>query len=174
METIKAIAANIRCLILDLDGVMTDGRLHFGPEGELFKAFTVYDGLGLKLLQQSGVEIGVITASKTPIVDRRFETLGIEHVYQGQLNKIEAFENLLSKLGLDYNQVAYVGDDWPDLPLIQRAGLGITVANAISAVKAEANWVTEASGGHGAVREICDLILEAQGTLSKVLEFYGV
>lgn len=174
MEAIKSIAARIKCLICDLDGVLTDGLLYFGPEGELMKSFSVQDGLGLKLLMQSGLEVAVITASTTPIVTERLKTLGIKHIYLGQINKVKAYEELLSKLNLSENDVAYVGDDWPDLPLIKRSALGITVANGIAQLKAEADWTTSARGGNGAIREISDLILESQDSLNQVLEHYGV
>lgn len=174
MEHLYDLARPIKCLITDLDGVLTNGNLYYSPEGEHHKGFSVQDGLGLKLLQKSGIEIAVITASNTPIVSHRLESLKIEHVYQGQINKLEAFDDVLSKLSLTDADVAYVGDDWPDLPLIRRAHFGVTVANGIDQVKAEADWVTTKSGGAGAMRELCDLILTAQGTYAKVLESYGV
>lgn len=155
-------AAKIRCLILDVDGVLTDGRLYFNEQGEVVKVFHAQDGLGIKLLQQAGITVAIISGRNSPIVQKRAEELAIAHIYQGQENKLPALEQLMMKLGLTDEQFAYVGDDLPDLPLIQRVGLGIAVANAVAAVKKHALWQTQRSGGDGAVREVCDFLLEAQ------------
>lgn len=168
------LAKRIKCFITDLDGVLTDGNLYYGETGEHHKGFSVRDGLGLKLLQKSGIEIAVITASDTPIVTERFKFLNVKYLYMGQINKLSAFDDILTKMNLSKEEVSYMGDDWPDLPLIRQAGFGITVADGIDKLKEEADYVTAKIGGSGAVREVCDLILEAQGTLDKVLESYGI
>ncbi|CAN5309213.1 3-deoxy-manno-octulosonate-8-phosphatase KdsC [soil metagenome] len=155
-------AAKIRCLILDVDGVLTDGKLYFNEQGEVAKAFSVQDGLGIKLLQQVGITVAIISGRNSPIVQRRAEELAITHIYQGQENKLPALELLLIKLCLTHEQCAFVGDDLPDLPIIQCVGLGIAVANAVAVVKQHALWQTQRSGGEGAVREVCDFLIEAQ------------
>jgi 3-deoxy-D-manno-octulosonate 8-phosphate phosphatase (KDO 8-P phosphatase) len=158
-------AAGIKLVIFDVDGVMTDGKLYFDAQGGEQKIFHVHDGLGIKLLQQSGVKVAVISSRSSLPVQSRLENLGIAYIYQGQENKITAFNELLENLQLTPAQIAYVGDDLPDLPLICKAGLGIAVANAVALVKQYAFWHTRAKGGEGAVREVCEIILQAQGTL---------
>lgn len=154
--------ASIALLILDVDGVMTDGRLHYDAEGREGKVFHVHDGHGIKQIMQNGIEVAVISGRESAAVKARLAELGITHVYLGQDTKQQAFENLLAKLSLTPAAVACVGDDEPDLPLITAAGLGITVANAHETVLAAADWCTERSGGQGAVREICDALLAAR------------
>ena len=156
------LAKHIKLLISDVDGVMTDGLLHYGENNVVHKSFHVHDGVGLKLLMHHQIAIGIITASTSPIVATRMQALGIEHVYQGQEHKMAAYQALLTKLQIDDNDVAYIGDDLPDIPLIERVGLGIAVNNARHKVKQQADWVTTSNGGQGAVREVCELILEAQ------------
>lgn len=165
-------ATTIKCAIFDVDGVLTDGRLYFGAEGEALKVMHVQDGLGLKLLQKSGVAVAIISSRQSAIVTNRLKDLGIAHIYQGQENKQLPFQELLAKLKISAEQVAYTGDDLPDLPLLQQVGLGICVANAHPLLKQFASWQTEATGGNGAVREICELIMEAQGTLRAAYETY--
>lgn len=155
-------AAKIRLLICDVDGVLTDGRLYFGPEGESLKVFHAHDGVGLKMLSKNHIETALISARDSPMVYLRAQELSINHVYTGVANKIDTFDALLKALNLTDCQVAYIGDDTPDLPLIKRAGLGIAVANAHSSIKEQAVWQTVHKGGRGAVREVCDLILTAQ------------
>ncbi len=155
-------AKAIRLLILDVDGVMSDGGIIVTDAGDEIKGFHVHDGLGIQFLLESGIEVAVITGRKSPLVEARMNQLKIKHLYQGQINKIPAYEDLLSKLNLRREQTAHVGDDLPDVPLFNRVGLAIAVANAVSAAKKHAHWVTEMSGGRGAVREVCDLILNAQ------------
>lgn len=167
-------AAKIKLAIFDVDGVLTDGRLYFDPHGNEYKVFYVHDGLGFKLLKQSGVEVAIISSRNSSIVNLRMQNLGINHVYQGQEDKTKAFADLLVKLKLLPEQIAYVGDDLPDLPLIIRAGLGICVANAHALLKQHATWQTQAKGGKGAAREVCELIMEAQGTLQVAYEKYLV
>ncbi len=162
-------AAAIRMLVLDVDGVLTDGSLYFDSSGNEMKAFSTRDGLGLRYLQLCGIELALITGRQSKIVDRRAEQLGIKHVYQGQNDKLDAFNHLLEKTGFDEQQVCYAGDDWIDLPVLERVGLAVTVADADNIVKNSVHWVTSLGGGKGAVREICNLILAAQELDRKVL-----
>lgn len=162
-------AAHIKLLILDVDGVLSNGQVILGnADNEELKAFHIRDGLGMRLLMKTGVEIAVITGKQSHIVSRRMQDLGIQHVYQNQLNKLPAFMELLAKLSLQPHEVAHVGDDLPDLPLIHRVGLGVAVQDAYAFIKQHAHYVTTAIGGQGAVREVCDLIMQAQGTLGPV------
>lgn len=156
-------AARVRLVVFDVDGVFTDGRLYYGSGGEEFKVFHVHDGQGVKRLLKSGVAVAVISGRDSAAVSRRMQDLGIAHVSQGDEDKLPIFERLLKKLGLEPGEVACVGDDLPDLPLLEAAGFAIAVANALPTVRAKAHFVTGASGGMGAVREVCDLILAARG-----------
>ena len=158
-------ARNIRLLILDVDGVLTDGGLQFDNRGEEYKTFNSLDGHGIRMMLDSGIEIAIITGRKSVIVEHRMSDLGVRHVYQGCRDKLAAFEALLQETGLEPGHVAYVGDDLPDLPIMSRVGLGIAVQNAHTFVKQHCDWVTTASGGSGAVREITDFILQAQSLL---------
>ncbi len=163
-------AAAIRLLVLDVDGVLTDGKLLFDSGGNELKTFNTRDGFGMKALQQSGIDVGIITARTSTAVTRRMQQLGIEHVYQGCENKLDAFLQILAVTGLDARQVCYAGDDWIDLPILVRAGLAVAVADAEARVKENAHWVTQQRGGEGAVREICNLILTAQDKDHVILE----
>jgi len=165
-------ASKIKLLVLDVDGVLTDGRLYFLEDGSEMKGFDIQDGLGIKLLQSIGVDVGIITGRSTQLVARRAQNLGIRHLYQGREDKIDALKDLLDKLGLAPEQTAYMGDDLPDLAAIRFAGLGIAPSNAHSFVKAHADWVTELRGGWGAVREVCDRLLEAHGELDRIQAGY--
>jgi 3-deoxy-D-manno-octulosonate 8-phosphate phosphatase (KDO 8-P phosphatase) len=156
-------AARIKLVIFDVDGVLTDGRLYYGAGGEELKVFHVHDGQGIKRLQKAGVTIAIISGRDSAAVTRRMQDLGVEHVFQGDEHKLPIFERLLHKLGITPEQTACVGDDLPDLPLLQKAGLAVAVANAMPVLKRAAHHVTTASGGRGAAREVCDLILDAQG-----------
>ncbi|MGR9036271.1 MAG: 3-deoxy-manno-octulosonate-8-phosphatase KdsC [Gammaproteobacteria bacterium] len=165
-------AKKIKLLILDVDGVLTDAKLFFDNQGNEYKAFHARDGHGIKLLRQTGVEVAVISGRKSDSVALRMKMLGIGHVYQGHENKRAAFLELLEKLAIEPIQAAHVGDDLLDLPIMIRAGLAIAVADAHIAVKQRADWCTELPGGHGAVREVCDLIMQAQGHYDDVLNVY--
>jgi 3-deoxy-D-manno-octulosonate 8-phosphate phosphatase (KDO 8-P phosphatase) len=169
---LKAKAARIRLLALDVDGVLTDGRLYFSEDGQELKTFDTQDGHGIKMLQQAGVICAIVTGRTTRLVERRAKNLGIQHLLQGREDKLVALRELITPLGLELHEVAYVGDDWPDLPAIRAAGLGIAVANAHHAVREHADHVTQLKGGRGAVREVCDLILEAQGRYEAALAPY--
>lgn len=172
MNELLAKALKIKCLICDVDGVLTDGLLHLDNFGNELKSFQVQDGMGLKLLMAAGIEVGIITTSRNEVIDHRMKQLGIKHYYKGQVDKRDAYQLIKKSLGLDDEQFAYIGDDLPDLPLIQQVGLGVTVANGVSQVKEFATWQTEKSGGRGAVRELCDLILNAQNKMDEALENY--
>lgn len=172
MKDILARAALIELVVFDVDGVLTDGSLFVGDDGQEYKAFHSRDGFGIKLLRESGVQIGVITARNSQVVRHRMENLGIEHVYQGRLEKLPAFEELVNKLGLSPDQAAYVGDDVVDLPVMRRAGLAIAVQDAHPLAKQHAHWQTPHGGGHGAARDVCELIMQARNTLDTQLSKY--
>lgn len=170
MQNLINKAKKVRCLICDLDGVLTDCRVFIDNSGNEYKGFNIQDGLGIKLLQKSGVEVAIITGSNQELVQFRRSQLNIQHFYPGSINKQKAFDDLKAKLNLSNEEFAYIGDDLPDLMIMKQVGLSIATANAVRLVKEAADWHTELSGGHGAVREACDLIIQAQGTLSKSLE----
>lgn len=163
-------AAGIQLLALDVDGVLTDGRLYFSNTGDEIKAFSTMDGHGIKLLQHAGIEVALITGRHSDIVSKRASELGIRHVAQGRENKLAALDALLARLSLDYAQAAYIGDDWPDLPCIRRVALGVTVPDAHPELLRLAFCVTTRCGGNGAVREVCDWILKAGGHYEQALE----
>ncbi len=165
MKEILDRAAQIKLVVFDVDGVLTDGGLFFGDDGLEYKMFYSRDGLGMKLLQRSGVEIGVITARSSKVVVHRMANLGIEHVYQGKLEKLPALEDMTNKLNINMEQTAYVGDDVIDLPVMKRVGLAIAVADAHPFVIEHSHWQTHNRGGRGAARDVCELIMRAQNTL---------
>jgi 3-deoxy-D-manno-octulosonate 8-phosphate phosphatase (KDO 8-P phosphatase) len=165
-------AKKLKLLILDVDGVLTDGKLFFDNEGNEYKTFHARDGHGIKLLRQTGVEVAVISGRKSNSVLLRMNSLGIQHVYQGHEDKRAAFYDLLDKIGITPEEAAHVGDDLLDLPIMVRVGLAIAVDDANFAVKEHAHWCTSASGGNGAVREVCDFIMKAQGNYDDVLNSY--
>ena len=158
-----AAAKKIRWLVLDVDGVLTDGRLYYGNNGEELKAFNIQDGLGIKLLQKAGIGVAVITGRSSALVDRRARELGINPVVQGREDKLTALQELQALHPMALEEIAYIGDDLPDLAVIRRVGLGITPANGRPHIAAHATIQTAAAGGHGAVREIADLLISAQG-----------
>lgn len=172
MKRITAKAKQIRLVIFDVDGVLTDGSLIMGDDGQEYKAFNAKDGHGMKMLQSSGVEIGIISARNSRVVALRMENLGIRHVYQGQRDKLKAFNDLKKKLNLEPSQTAYVGDDLLDLCIMRKVGLSIAVQDACTAVVSQSDWQTTALGGKGAAREICEMIMRSQGTLSSILAKY--
>ena len=159
---IGELAAQVRLLVLDVDGVLTDGRLWFGPDGEVMKAFHVRDGAGIKAVLGAGIEVGIISGRRSAAVERRAAELGMRHVRQGCDNKAEALRALAAAVGVPVAATACVGDDTPDLPMMALVALPIAVADAHPDVIAAARHVTRASGGAGAVREVCDLLLDAQ------------
>ncbi|MBY0545127.1 MAG: 3-deoxy-manno-octulosonate-8-phosphatase KdsC [Gammaproteobacteria bacterium] len=168
MNELRTKARAIQLLILDVDGVMTDGGIIVTDKAEEIKGFHVQDGLGIQFLLESGFQVAVITGRNSPLVAARIEQLKIPHLYQGQINKVAAYEDLLNKLNLTPAQTAHVGDDLPDIPLFRRVGLAVAVANAVPLVKEYADWTTQASGGRGAVREICDFILDTHNKLAAI------
>ena len=172
MQDILERAARIKLVIFDVDGVLTDGSLFIGDDGQEYKAFNSRDGHGMKMLQGTGVDIGIITGRTSQVVKYRMDSLGIKHVYQGQLDKLPAFEELLQTLSLSPDQVAYVGDDVVDLPILIRVGLAITVQDGHPLVKQHSHWTTPNCGGRAAARDVCELIMQAQGNLEKALTKY--
>lgn len=165
-------AARVRLMIFDVDGILTDGSLHYGPDGEVIKTFNVLDGHGIKLLQQSGVATAIISARKSEIVARRAGDLGIQHLFQGVHDKRAAFEQLLAKTGIAAGACGFIGDDVIDLPILSRIVFAASVPNAHPEVKARVHYITQAQGGRGAARELCDFIMRAQGSYEAVLASY--
>jgi 3-deoxy-D-manno-octulosonate 8-phosphate phosphatase (KDO 8-P phosphatase) len=163
-------ASRIAMLVLDVDGVLTDGRLYFDNQGNEMKAFCTQDGLGMRVLQKCGVVLAFITGRQSEIVTRRAAQLGVQHVYQGRIDKLNAFNELLSDTGMEESNICYAGDDWIDLPVLDRVGLSVSVPDADTVVKNRVHWVTSRRGGNGAVREICDLILAAKGLDQQVMD----
>ncbi|HZV54691.1 MAG TPA: phenylphosphate carboxylase subunit delta [Rhodocyclaceae bacterium] len=172
MSTYMKKAQSIRLMGFDIDGVMTDGRLYFSPAGDEMKAFFSRDGLGLKMLARSGVRLAIITGRDSPIVTRRAENLGITLVMQGVEDKRAAMAGLLESEGLDFAQAGYMGDDVVDLAVMAACGFSATVADAHALARKQADYVANAAAGTGAVREVCELILHAQGNWQRVLSAY--
>jgi 3-deoxy-D-manno-octulosonate 8-phosphate phosphatase (KDO 8-P phosphatase) len=165
-------ASSVRLMIFDVDGILTDGSLHYGPDGEVIKTFNVLDGHGIKLLQQSGVATAIISARKSEIVARRAGDLGIQHLFQGVHDKRAAFEQLLAQTGIAASACGFIGDDVIDLPILSRIVFAASVPNAHPEVKARVHYITQAQGGRGAARELCDFIMRAQGSYEAVLASY--
>ena len=166
---LAARARRVRFLSCDVDGVLTDGRIYVGADGEVVKAFSTLDGHGLKLLAQGGIAPIVISGRDSPALRRRLADLGLAHAACGVHDKLAAAEPLLAALGIGWDGVAAIGDDWPDLPLLQRAAFACAPANAHAEVRAVVHHVTQAAGGHGAAREFCDLLLCAAGRYASLL-----
>jgi len=170
MQDILEKAKKIKLVVFDVDGVLTDGRIIIGDDGQEYKAFHSRDGHGMKLLQYTGVEIAIITGRTSKTVEHRMNGLGIKHVYQGKRIKLPVFEQLVDELGLSPDECAYVGDDWVDLAIMSKVGLAVAVQDADAVVKKHAHWITPSNGGHGAAREVCELIMEGQGNLQDQIE----
>jgi len=164
LDDALARARAVRLAIFDVDGVMTDGTLYIGGQGEAFKAFNILDGHGVKMLQAAGVAAAILSGRKSEAVAHRARELSIAHVVQGADDKVAAFERLAGRLGVAPSACAFVGDDLPDLEVMKRCGLAVAVAGAVDEVKAAAHYVTRAPGGRGAVREFCELVLRARGS----------
>lgn len=162
----------IKIIILDVDGVMTDGKIIYSGNGEEIKEFDVRDGYGIKLAKRAGLDIAIITGRSSGIIERRAQELGIERVYQKALNKIDAFNDILQSGGYSEDEMAYVGDDLPDLPVMRRVGLSIAVNDAVDEVAEIAHMVTDNCGGRGAVREVIDFILKVQGSWDSIMGRY--
>lgn len=172
MTSIQEKAAGIRLLAMDVDGVLTDGSLYFGNNGEELKAFNIRDGLGIKWLQQSGITTAIITGRISQLVQNRADNLGIRHVVQGREDKLVALKELCQTLAVPLAQTAYIGDDVQDLSAIAGAGLGCTVDNGDPLVKHYADWHSGCRGGTGAVRELAEFILDAQDKLHGIHQHY--
>lgn len=165
-------ARRVRLAVFDVDGVLTDGRVVLGDDGYEYKAFHTHDGLGMRLLQDSGVDLAIITGRTSTVVSRRAEELRIRHLMQGRPDKADALAELLGRLGIEPEAAAYIGDDVVDLPAMRGVGLGVAVASATPMTRAWADYVTTAPGGAGAAREVAELIMAAQGTLQERLARY--
>jgi 3-deoxy-D-manno-octulosonate 8-phosphate phosphatase (KDO 8-P phosphatase) len=166
------LACHIRLLVLDVDGVMSDGKLYFTDQGAELKAFNSLDGQGIKMLQKSGVKVAIITGRQSSIVTKRAQDLNIEPLIQGREDKLVALSEMIAKMNLHWHQVAYMGDDLPDLPAIRKVGLGITVPNGSPELKRHVALCTRRQGGAGAVREVCELLMQAQNTWPDQLAVY--
>jgi 3-deoxy-D-manno-octulosonate 8-phosphate phosphatase (KDO 8-P phosphatase) len=172
IHEIRQKAQAIRLVIFDVDGVLTDGGLFFGEGGQEYKMFHSRDGHGMAMLLQTGVQIAIITGSHSPVVSARMARLGIQHVYLGRQDKHAAYQQVKTHLALQDAEIAYVGDDVIDLPVMSCVGLSIAVQDAHPLVQRCAHWQTTHGGGRGAVREVCEMIMEAQDTLASLLESY--
>ena len=159
----RELPADIGLIAFDVDGVFTDGRFYLSDDGCESKAFNTQDGFGIRALLRAGIEVAVISGRHSKAVELRMNELGVTHVIQGCKDKVAAFDELIDKLGVGLDQTVYVGDDVPDLPLLRHAGFAIAVANAVTAVQAQCDLTTKASGGFGAVREVCEILLAGGG-----------
>ena len=166
------LAARVKLLLFDVDGVLTDGRLVIGDDGLEFKAFNSRDGHGIKMLQRHGVSVGIITGRTSEVVKHRVKNLKIKHVYQGCKEKLPVYRKLIKKLELSPEQTAYVGDDVMDLPIMLQVGLAVAVQNAHPLAKRHAHWITPSIGGYGAAREACEMILHAHGVYHAEMQRY--
>jgi 3-deoxy-D-manno-octulosonate 8-phosphate phosphatase (KDO 8-P phosphatase) len=173
-KKLSSLAKKIKLLILDVDGVLTDGKLYFSATGDTLKTFNAQDGLGIKMLLRSGTQVAIITGRDSEIVTQRARELGINTVYQGQIQKLTALHHCCQELMVPLKHVAYMGDDINDIPVLREVGLRLAPANAMPEVKKIAHYSSQRNGGDGAVREICDLILQAQNLLKPAQAFYGV
>lgn len=171
-EALRTKAKKIQFLILDVDGVLTDNRLHYSDDGIETKTFYTRDGHGMVMLKKSGVGIGIITGRKSQLVANRCRDLKIQHLYQGVPDKLPSFLDLIAKLGLDPEQIAYIGDDILDLPILKRVGLSVTPADGEDEVKSRVDYVSEYIGGKGVVREVCEIIMRSQNTFQQHMDFY--
>lgn len=171
-KQLEGIAKKVKLLILDVDGVLTDGRIILDNEGNEFKAFNVRDGHGIRMLIKAGIHVAIITGRDSRVVVRRAKELGITEVYQGQHKKADTFDHLIKKLKLSKEEAAYIGDDIVDIPIFIRAGLAVAVSDATDEAKAYAMMVTEKRGGKGAVREVSDFLLKAKGVWESVMREY--
>ena len=170
---LHALIPSIKGIIFDIDGIFTDGKLHYTAEGETLKIFHVHDGLGIKLLLQSPIKVGVISGRKSPLLESRLKSLGIANYVLGASDKTPPYESMIAQWGLNDQEMAYMGDDLPDLPVMARVKLAITAANANPLIEAHADWQTQRPGGNGAVREVCDTFLQIHQCLSQCMEALG-
>ncbi|MFO1388579.1 KdsC family phosphatase [Cellvibrio sp.] len=165
-------AKRIKLLLLDVDGVLTDGRLYFSNQGDEFKTFSTLDGHGIKLLQKSGVKVGIITGRTSNLVAKRASDLGIKILVQGREDKWDALQEILAEHPVQLDEIAFMGDDWPDLTVMCRVGLALAPANSHFTVTERAHWQSRARGGEGAVREACDMLMKAQNSFDQLLKTY--
>jgi 3-deoxy-D-manno-octulosonate 8-phosphate phosphatase (KDO 8-P phosphatase) len=165
-------ARKLRFMAFDVDGVLTDGKLYFGDNGEEMKAFNTLDGQGLKLMQRDGIELAFISARRAQLVALRAANLGIDRVEQGVEDKLACFDRMRAEMGLERDQCGYMGDDLPDLRILVRCGFAATVPNAPDAIRSRVHYVTRVGGGDGAVREIAEFVLKARGSLDRLVEGY--
>ena len=172
MNDLMEKARDIELVIFDVDGVLTDGSLFLGDDGQEYKAFNSRDGHGMVMLMETGVKIAIITGRTSNVVRLRMESLGIEYLFQGHRDKLPPYEELKQELGVADERIAYVGDDVVDLPVMGRVGLAIAVQDAHQMVRQHAHWQTPNCGGRGAARDVCELIMEAQGNLEGMLQRY--
>ena len=172
-ETLRVKAGRVRLLVLDVDGVLTDGRIIMDHEGREIKAFDVRDGHGIKLLRGAGIEVAMLTGRNSPVVQKRADDLGITWVRQGVTDKVAAYEEIARSVGIGNEEACFVGDDVVDIPLLKRVGVPVVVADGEPEAKQFALYVTTAPGGRGAVREVCDLVLRAQGLWEEIIRRYG-
>ena len=172
LASVERRASHIKLLLMDCDGVLTDGRLWLLQDGDEHKSFNTHDGLGLSLLHRAGLKSGIISGRSSQAVTRRAGELGIEFVRQGDPDKMEAFEQVLWQAGVDENEVAFVGDDLTDIPLMRRAEFAVAVADAVEETRFTAHYVTRAKGGQGAVREVVEIILKSQGSWNDLVDEY--
>ena len=171
-KALSETAANIKLVVFDVDGVLTDGKLVLGENGNEYKSFHVRDGHGIVMLMETGCNVAVITARSSKIVAERMSSLGIKYIYQGEKDKGKAIKNLFDQLGLMPSEIAYVGDDIIDLPAMNKVALPIAVADAHPEVRKIAKFITKNNGGQGAAREVCELIMIAQDNFKKIIESY--
>jgi 3-deoxy-D-manno-octulosonate 8-phosphate phosphatase (KDO 8-P phosphatase) len=169
---LSRLARRVRLALFDVDGVMTDGTLFIGKDGESFKPFNILDGLGLKLLRNSGVATGIITGRASAAVNARVAELAIDHCITGADNKVRAYTSLRQDLGLKDTEVCYMGDDLPDLPVLRQCGLAFCPPGAVAQIREQSHFITHSAGGKGAVREVCEIIMRAQGTWETQMEAY--
>ena len=172
MNDILEKASKVKLVIFDVDGVLTDGSLFLGDDGQEYKAFHSKDGHGMVMLQQSGIAIAIITGRTSNVVEKRMQSLGIKHVFQGQKHKLPAYQEIKQQLELADEEIAYVGDDVVDLPVMTRAGLAVAVQDAHALTKEHAHWITPSNGGRGAAREVCEMLMKSQDKLQSALEVY--
>ena len=172
-EGVWKTAAKVKLLVLDVDGVMTDGRIILDHEGREFKTFDIRDGHGIKLLLNAGIEVVMLSGRSSPILQKRAEELGIRRVHQGVHDKVGVYLKIVKEVGIKDEEVCFVGDDLVDIPLLKKVGLPIVVSDGAEEAKRVALYVTKSSGGRGAVREVCNLLLQAQGKWEDILRRYG-
>jgi 3-deoxy-D-manno-octulosonate 8-phosphate phosphatase (KDO 8-P phosphatase) len=171
-KQVRERAARVRLLVLDVDGVLTDGRIIMDHEGRESKAFDVRDGHGIKLVRGAGIEVAVLTGRSSPVVQHRADDLGIPWIRQGVNDKVKAYEEIARKTGVADDETCFIGDDLVDIPLLKRVGFPIVVADGAHEAKECALYVTQSPGGRGAVREVCDLLLQAGGKWDEILRRY--